>query len=256
MLILTATAAFAQDVIVKKDNSTVLSKVLEVSSAEIKYKKWSNQDGPTYTISVNEVLSINYQNGEIDKFDTTPAPQQQTPQQYTPQTTTTTNNNIVSMPTTSYKPEPIYGGYMRRSGSTLTLDGRTLSDNEVRKLVGEENYKTYTEAKSQIAAGDAWSAMFWISLIGFGLCEAGYSSTGNSTLAYSAIGLFVFNDVCLVCSLVFDGIGRGRMNWVADEYNRQHGRNYSLNFAPSIMECKTPQLQNNYGFGLTMSLSF
>ena len=40
--------ATAQDVILKKDNSTILSKVLEINSIEIKYKKWSNQDGPLW----------------------------------------------------------------------------------------------------------------------------------------------------------------------------------------------------------------
>lgn len=58
----------AQDVILKNDNTTVLSKVLEVTSTEIKYKKWSNQDGPTYSISRSEVTSINYQNGDVDRF--------------------------------------------------------------------------------------------------------------------------------------------------------------------------------------------
>ena len=66
----------AQDVILKKDNTTVLSKVLEVTSTEIKYKKWSNQDGPTYSINRSLVTSINYQNGEVDKFsdNATPTP--------------------------------------------------------------------------------------------------------------------------------------------------------------------------------------
>ena len=41
----------AQDVIVKKDGSTILSKVMEVGSTEVKYKKYSNLDGPLYTIS-------------------------------------------------------------------------------------------------------------------------------------------------------------------------------------------------------------
>lgn len=40
----------AQDVIVKKDGSTIITKVLEVNIADIKYKKFSNQNGPTYTI--------------------------------------------------------------------------------------------------------------------------------------------------------------------------------------------------------------
>lgn len=59
---------FAQDVIVKKDGSTILSKVLEVNTTDIKYKKYSNLDGPTYTILKTELLSINYKNGECEKF--------------------------------------------------------------------------------------------------------------------------------------------------------------------------------------------
>ena len=59
---------FAQDVIVKKDGSTILAKVEKVGSTTIEYKKWKNLNGPIYTISVNELMSINYQNGEIDTF--------------------------------------------------------------------------------------------------------------------------------------------------------------------------------------------
>ena len=61
----------AQDVIVKKDGSTILSKVLEVNSADIKYKKFSNPNGPTYSIEKIEIQSINYENGDIDKFEET-----------------------------------------------------------------------------------------------------------------------------------------------------------------------------------------
>ena len=59
----------AQDVIVKKDGSTILSKVLEVTSKEVKYKKHTNLEGPTYTVSKTELQSINYENGEKDVFD-------------------------------------------------------------------------------------------------------------------------------------------------------------------------------------------
>lgn len=57
-----------QDVIVKRDGSTVISKVLEVTSDYIKYKKQSNLDGPTYTLKLSEILSINYANGEKEMF--------------------------------------------------------------------------------------------------------------------------------------------------------------------------------------------
>lgn len=61
--------ATAQDVIVKRDGSTIISKVLEVNTGDIKYKKFSNQTGPTYTIDKVEVMTINYENGEKDVFD-------------------------------------------------------------------------------------------------------------------------------------------------------------------------------------------
>lgn len=66
----------AQDVIVKKDGSLIQAKVLKVSSNEIEYKKWSYQDGPSYSISTIEILAINYQNGEKETFEgIAPAPQ-------------------------------------------------------------------------------------------------------------------------------------------------------------------------------------
>ena len=59
----------AQDVIVKRDGSTIISKVLEVNTGDIKYKKFSNLDGPTYTIDKADVMAINYENGEKDVFN-------------------------------------------------------------------------------------------------------------------------------------------------------------------------------------------
>ena len=56
--------ALAQDVIVKQDGGTILSKVLEIGTQEIAYKKWNSQDGPVYKIAKDQVLSVNYQNGD------------------------------------------------------------------------------------------------------------------------------------------------------------------------------------------------
>lgn len=68
LLLLCSAVANAQDVIVKKDGSTILSKVLEIGQEEIKYKKYDNLDGPTYTIQKSELQAINYQNGAKDMF--------------------------------------------------------------------------------------------------------------------------------------------------------------------------------------------
>ena len=72
-----AIAAQAQDVIVKRDGSTILTKVLEVNQSDIKYKKFSNQNGPTYTINKSEVMSINYEGGDKDTFEEAAQPAKQ-----------------------------------------------------------------------------------------------------------------------------------------------------------------------------------
>ena len=69
LLTLSAQNVAAQDVIVKKDGSTIIAKVLEVNQDNIKYKKLSNQNGPTYTISISDVMSVNYENGEKEDFN-------------------------------------------------------------------------------------------------------------------------------------------------------------------------------------------
>ena len=61
--------ASAQDLIVKKDGSVIQAKVTKIGTAEVEYKKWSNQDGPQYSIAVADILAINYQNGEKETFE-------------------------------------------------------------------------------------------------------------------------------------------------------------------------------------------
>lgn len=58
----------AQDVIVRHDGSTIVCKVQKVGIAEIEYKKASNLEGPLYVIAKEDVLSINYENGDRDVF--------------------------------------------------------------------------------------------------------------------------------------------------------------------------------------------
>lgn len=74
--IIAATAAFflslgcyAQDMIVKKDGSVIQAKVMKVGTTEVDYKKWSNQDGPSYAIAKSDILAITYQNGEKETFE-------------------------------------------------------------------------------------------------------------------------------------------------------------------------------------------
>lgn len=64
-----AFSAYAQDVIITRDAKRVEAKILEVSSNEIKYKEFNNQDGPTFVLTTNEINTVIYQNGTVKVFE-------------------------------------------------------------------------------------------------------------------------------------------------------------------------------------------
>ncbi len=65
--------SFAQDKIYKTDKSIIDAKVLEISTTEIKYKKFSNQSGPSYIVPVKDVSMIVYENGEKETYNQQPS---------------------------------------------------------------------------------------------------------------------------------------------------------------------------------------
>tara|TARA_B110000305_G_C19210801_1_gene525774 strand:+ start:200 stop:859 length:660 start_codon:yes stop_codon:yes gene_type:complete len=60
---------FAQDLIVKNDGTEIEAIVIEVHDSEIHYKKFNNQEGPTYLISTATLTEIRYQSGDIEQYD-------------------------------------------------------------------------------------------------------------------------------------------------------------------------------------------
>jgi len=60
---------FSQDIITKKTSESIQSKILEVTTTEIKYKKFDNPNGPIFTLPKSEVSMILYENGTKDFFN-------------------------------------------------------------------------------------------------------------------------------------------------------------------------------------------
>ena len=54
----------AQDVIIKKDGSTVVCRVVEVTKSEIVYKRWTDLNGSNFVMERSAASSINYQDGK------------------------------------------------------------------------------------------------------------------------------------------------------------------------------------------------
>lgn len=78
LLLMCSVSAFAQDVIVKKDGSTIVCRVVEVTQTEVIYKKWTDLQGSNYVMERANVSAINYEDGRKTSFGDTPAAQTQT----------------------------------------------------------------------------------------------------------------------------------------------------------------------------------
>lgn len=124
----------AQDLIVKTDATQVEARVLEISPEQIRYKRFSNPDGPTYVLPVNAVDYIRYANGETESFRETqpsqpaPASPQLTPSQAVPAQPATPADRpaeTAAAPTPVYSPTPAAPNAFQRYdiGDFYDVDG-------------------------------------------------------------------------------------------------------------------------------------
>lgn len=60
---------YSQDKIYRKNGTVVEAKVLEISSSEVKYKEFKNQDGPVYVLEADRISKIVFENGTVQKFE-------------------------------------------------------------------------------------------------------------------------------------------------------------------------------------------
>ena len=58
----------AQDTIYKRSGEIIPAKITEISTAEVKYKRFTMPDGPVFIIGRNEVQKIRFSNGVVDSF--------------------------------------------------------------------------------------------------------------------------------------------------------------------------------------------
>ena len=135
----------AQDVIITKDSRRIRAKVTEVNVNDVKYKSFTNLNGPTYTIPKNDIVSIEYQNGEIDTFVRASTPSRA--------------NTSRTSPTFSQPPLTYRNG--------VRLDGVRLKPNDVRMVMEEDPDALYTYNKGRKLGS-----------IAFGLSYAGGAMIG------------------------------------------------------------------------------
>jgi len=118
--------SFAQDIITLKSGNEIQALVQEVGDVDVKYKKFDNPNGPSYTLKKSEIFMIKYDNGSKDVFadnvatDTSPAKtppsvQSQDKKENSPKKVKDMPGNL---PLSAFAGIPL-GGYM----GSLTFEG-------------------------------------------------------------------------------------------------------------------------------------
>lgn len=67
-LALSCFSGFAQDKIIKKGGETLEVKILEIGPNEIKYKIFSEPEGPIFIMDKDRILEVVFENGRIEKY--------------------------------------------------------------------------------------------------------------------------------------------------------------------------------------------
>jgi hypothetical protein len=73
LIVLLVTGSYAQDTIYFKSKEKQVIQLLEVNPDNIKYKRWDNQAGPTYTVLKSEVEQVALSNGKKEIISASPA---------------------------------------------------------------------------------------------------------------------------------------------------------------------------------------
>ncbi len=148
----------AQDVIVRRDGDELQCKILEVSKNEVRYKRWTNQEGPAFTEKKSDIFMIKYENGEKDVMAYgTPSLEVQAP-------------SADLSKTTSIEPTPLSDIYLtytpcgkRKSG--IIKWGRMQTNEQAQEILTTD-WISYKDARKKERTGKAMiftgiPCLFW-----------------------------------------------------------------------------------------------
>ncbi|MES2286624.1 MAG: hypothetical protein V4547_13130 [Bacteroidota bacterium] len=120
LLTLFCTFSFAQDTIIKSNGDQIFAKILEISTTEVKYKKFNFQEGPIYIESKSNIQLIKYSNGTKEEF--------QSQQTKTADIPVENSSDYYSGPVNTNNKIERYGNHFR-------YQGENISENELHDVL-------------------------------------------------------------------------------------------------------------------------
>ncbi len=247
VLIFAFTSLKAQDIITLKTGEDIKSKIMEIGLSDVKYKKFENLSGPTYTMNKSDIFMIKYENGSKDVFgNTSPAAK---PDQSNNEYNSNNNNN-------SYN-----------------------NNNSVRKQVEEEyrntdaqreydkNMKLYHKklVKGIVITSIGVPMLFaGAGLLGYGVSAFNADEAYNSTLSYGS-SYYAIDEtgdiVCMALGAAFMAVGIplsivGPVTLARSFHYKGLAKKAqaSMSFAPVL--APAPGSHTNFASGMGMKIVF
>jgi len=190
-------STFAQDVITLKSGEEIQALVQEIGDIDVKYKKFDNRNGPTYSLKKSDIFMIRYANGSKDVFTETPEP---------PITDPKGAQNQAKI---QLEPLSLNGIHV------MSSYGVRLSQNEVRNTM-----KNVPAALGQYNSGCSLRGVGW----GFFIPMCIFLGAGSVTMTISngsaGLGLYGASLGCFVPSLCFFLSGNANIKNSVSTYNR------------------------------------
>lgn len=210
----------AQDIIVTKQSTRIDAKVLEISDTEVRYKKVSNIEGPTFVMATSDILAIIFDNGEVQIMS---HPKEES-----------SDDDKFSKDNWSVKLCRVGGVIVSSESVTREADG-------LKELLGMDYYSAYRSAKKSYRFG-GFLVMLGLVDIMAGVSLAVYGmEVNNNRIRELGYFFLIASDVCFPIGFITKGIAAGRISRIAEGYNATHNKGTELSLSMS------PTLMNNHG---------
>jgi len=190
---------FAQDIIVTKDSKKIEANVTEVNVDNVRYKNFHNPDGPVYTLSKSDIVTIIYQNGQVETFET-----------------------ARSTPVTSTQTAPASAQTTKVSASGVTQPARNINMVNEMRVNYPALYSQYASGRRMKTAGGVMTGVGIGSFIlGIAVMAVGVEEDDDDMIGGGAV-IFTAGTVLMAVGIPVLAVGGGKQRRAIREFNRQY----------------------------------
>jgi len=224
-------SAYTQDIITLKNGTDIQALVQDIGEFDVKYKKFDNPNGPSYSLKKSEIFMIKYANGSKEVFP-----------DYAISTAKTTPTLVTKRPSIQNKTEEVY---------TTNWGVVKYLSNKKKVANMEDLFYDMPEALKNYRSGKTWNGVgvaVWATGLTIMFCDIfhGLDNATDTHKFYTCPTYWTGFGIGIVGG-IFSMIGVSKIQTATDLYNasvrRQQKSDLSLNFG----------ITQSGGIGLTLN---